>query len=147
LQEQAQTHGKTITINFYNIDKSFYFVDLPGYGYSKMSKEQQIKVGKFTEEYLVKRDNIKLIIMIVDIRHNPSKDDVMMFEFLKNQKLPFYIIANKSDKIAKTKIEDYANNIRKTLGVASDKLIPFSTENRHNLELVLDNLEKNIVDF
>ena len=72
--------GKTRQINFYNMDEKFYFVDLPGYGYSKMSKELQVKVGEFIEEYLFQRENISLIVQLLDIRHKPTKDDMMMFD-------------------------------------------------------------------
>lgn len=107
--------GKTRQINFYNIDDKFYFVDLPGYGYSKMSKLEQEKVGKFTEEYLVKRNTISLIIFLIDIRHKPTENDRLMHDYVMRSNLPFIVLANKADKIAPTKIEAYVEDIKKEL--------------------------------
>ena len=75
-------HGKTRQINFYNMDDKFYFVDLPGYGYSKMSKEMQVKVGAYIEEYLFKREKISLIVQLLDIRHKHTKEDMLMYDYL-----------------------------------------------------------------
>ena len=81
MQEQVASRGKTRQINFYNIDEKIYFVDLPGYGYSKMSKKEQEEVGKFIEEYLFTRENIALTILIIDIRHKPTENDQIMYEY------------------------------------------------------------------
>ena len=120
--------GKTRQINFYNIDNSFYFVDLPGYGYSKMSKQEQEKVGKFTEEYLVKRDTISLIIFLIDIRHKPTENDRLMYSYVMKSNLPFIVLANKSDKIAPTKVESYVEDLKKELD-ADDILAGLEGEN------------------
>ena len=96
LARTSNTPGKTRQINFYNVDDTFYFVDLPGYGFSKMSKQEQIKVGNFIEEYLVVRKNIKLVVFLIDIRHLPSENDKLMYNFIINHNLPCLIIANKS---------------------------------------------------
>ena len=98
--------GKTRQINFYNIDQTFYFVYLPGYGYSKMSKKEQEKVGNFIEQYLINSKNISLIIFLIDIRHNPTENDRIMYNYIIHSKLPFIILANKADKIAPTKVLD-----------------------------------------
>ena len=82
LARTSNTPGKTRQINFYNIDSNFYFVDLPGYGYSKLSKEEQINMGKFIEDYLQKSRNIKLIILLLDIRHNPTQDDLLLYKYI-----------------------------------------------------------------
>ena len=79
--------GKTRQINFYNIDEKFYFVDLPGYGYSKMSKKEQVQVGKFIEEYLFNRKEISLIVFLVDIRHNPTENDKLMYNYVISSKI------------------------------------------------------------
>lgn len=97
--------GKTRQINFYNMDDKFYFVDLPGYGYSKMSKEEQVRCGKFIEEYLQKRTSICLVLLVLDIRHMPTCDDKMMYNYLINTGRPFITVANKADKIAITKVD------------------------------------------
>ena len=83
LARTSSEPGKTRQINFYNIDSKFYFVDLPGYGYSKMSKAEQERVGKFIEEYLFTRNKIELIILLIDIRHKPSENDILMFNYIR----------------------------------------------------------------
>ena len=88
LARTSNTPGKTRQINFYNIDEKFYFVDLPGYGFSKMSKQEKVISGKYIEEYLNKRENISLIILVLDIRHNPTEDDFLMFDYILKTNLP-----------------------------------------------------------
>ena len=142
--------GKTRQINFYNMDDKFYFVDLPGYGYSKMSKELQVKVGAYIEEYLFKRDKISLIVQLLDIRHMPTKDDVMMYEYLLKTNKPFLIVCNKADKIAITKVQGATDTIAgslrlKELGLEGKiKVMPFSSERRIYTEDVWSELEKYI---
>ena len=89
LARTSSEPGKTRQINFYNIDNNFYFVDLPGYGYSKLSKQEQVTMGKFIENYLEKSKNIKLIILLLDIRHNPTEDDLFMYKYILKTNLPF----------------------------------------------------------
>ena len=105
LARTSSEPGKTRQINFYNIDEKFYFVDLPGYGYSKMSKQEQVKVGSFIEQYLKTSNNIALIIFLIDIRHSPTENDKLMYNYIINANIPCLIIANKSDKIAVTKVD------------------------------------------
>ncbi len=131
LARTSSEPGKTRQINFYNIDDIFYFVDLPGYGYSKMSKEEQVKVGQFIEKYLSIRENIKLIILILDIRHKPTEDDKLMYNYIKATNLPFIIIANKADKIAVTKVDEAVEEIKKELKTLTETIvIPFSSERK-----------------
>lgn len=130
LARTSNTPGKTRQINFYNIDNNFYFVDLPGYGYSKLSKEEQITMGKFTETYLERSNNIKLIILLLDIRHNPTADDLLMYKYILKTNLPFMIVANKADKIAVTKVNDYIDHLKKYLGISFTILLPFSSERK-----------------
>ncbi len=115
LARTSSEPGKTRQINFYNIDNKFYFVDLPGYGYSKMSKLEQEKVGKFTEEYLVKRNTISLIIFLIDIRHKPTENDRLMYDYVVRSNLPFIVLTNKADKIAPTKVDSYVEDLKKDL--------------------------------
>ena len=89
LARTSSEPGKTRQINFYNMDQKFYFVDLPGYGYSKMSKAEQDKVGKFIEEYLFTREKISLIALLIDIRHKPGENDILMYNYIKSTNLPF----------------------------------------------------------
>ena len=113
LARTSSEPGKTRQINFYNIDETFYFVDLPGYGYSKMSKQEQEKVGSFIEQYLVKSKNIALVIFLIDIRHNPTENDKLMYDYIIRSGLPFIILANKADKIAPTKVEGEVKDLQK----------------------------------
>lgn len=138
--------GKTRQINFYNMDDKFYFVDLPGYGYSKMPKTLQEQVGKFIEEYLVKRENIALIVQLLDIRHKPTKDDIHMYEFLHTMGIPFMLVANKADKIAVTKVNNYIKEIEEELGIESGiRVFPFSTERRIYTDDIWNELEQYVI--
>ena len=131
LARTSSEPGKTRQINFYNIDSKFYFVDLPGFGYSKMSHTEQEKVGKFIEEYLFNRKNIACIVLLIDIRHNPSENDIMMFNYIRSIGAPHIVIANKADKIAPTKVTSYVENLRKLLEANDDDIIlPFSSEKK-----------------
>ena len=131
LARTSSEPGKTRQINFYNIDDSFYFVDLPGYGYSKMSKKEQEQVGKFIEQYLFHRKEIALIIFLVDIRHNPTENDKLMYHYMISSKLPCMILTNKADKIAKTKVADNVKAIQKQLNPLGDiPILPFSSERK-----------------
>ncbi|MBR3151998.1 MAG: YihA family ribosome biogenesis GTP-binding protein [Clostridia bacterium] len=142
LARTSNTPGKTRQINFYNIDNQFYFVDLPGYGYSKMSKEEQVKSGKFIEDYLEKCENISLIILLLDIRHNPTSDDVHMLDYIKRTNLPFMILTNKADKIAKTKVDAEVERIKEYLGLSFSTVLPFSAERKVYSEEVFKEIEK-----
>lgn len=142
LARTSNTPGKTRQINFYNIDNNFYFVDLPGYGYSKLSKEEQVNMGRFIEDYLEKCQNISLIVLFLDIRHNPTADDVHMLNYIKKTNLPFILVANKADKIAVTKVDNELNKIKEFLGISFTTLLPFSAERKIYSEAVWDEIEK-----
>ena len=145
LARTSSEPGKTRHINFYNMDDIFYFVDLPGYGYSKMSKTEQEKVGKFIEEYLFNRKNISLIVFLLDIRHNPTANDKLMYDYILNSRLPFIIIANKADKIATTKVDSATNEIKKYLNVLDNTtVLPFSSERKIYTDRTWNELEKYI---
>ena len=131
LARTSSQPGKTRQINFYNIDKKFHFVDLPGFGYSKMSKAEQEKVGKFIEEYLFNRKSVSLIILLIDIRHAPGANDILMFNYIRSIGMPYLIIANKADKIASTKVPAYVEDLRKSLQAnENDIILPFSSEKK-----------------
>ena len=131
LARTSSEPGKTRQINFYNIDEKFYFVDLPGYGYSKMSKQEQDKVGSFIEQYLVKSKNIALVIFLIDIRHNPTGNDRLMYDYIIRSGLPFIILANKADKIATTKVEGIVKDLQKKINPIGDStMLPFSAEKK-----------------
>ena len=142
LARTSNVPGKTRQINFYNIDDKFYFVDLPGYGFSKMSKKEKIISGKYIEEYLQNRENISLIIFLLDIRHNPTEDDMLMYDYILRSNLPFIIIANKADKIAITKVKEEVNKIKEILGISYTTILPFSAERKIYTEEVWKEIEK-----
>ena len=131
LARTSSEPGKTRQINFYNIDNLFYFVDLPGYGYSKMSKKEQEQVGKFIENYLFHRKEISLIIFLIDIRHSPTSNDKLMYNYIISSGLPCLILANKADKIAITKVDDTVKALQKELNPIGDiPTLPFSSERK-----------------
>lgn len=123
--------GKTQTINFYNVNEQLYFVDLPGYGYAKVSQTSREKWGKMIEKYLNQSKQLKLVFLLVDIRHEPSANDIQMYEWICYQGFRPVIIATKSDKLSRNQIVKQTSVIRKTLGLKSeDILIPFSAVNK-----------------
>ena len=131
LARTSSEPGKTRQINFYNIDDTFYFVDLPGYGYSKMSKKEQEQVGHFIEEYLAKRQEIALIVFLIDIRHNPTENDKLMYRYIISSGFPCLILANKADKIAVTKVDGVVKDLQKQLNPIGDiPTLPFSSERK-----------------
>ena len=145
LARTSSEPGKTRQINFYNMDDIFYFVDLPGYGYSKMSKAEQQKLGPAIESFLKNSKNINLIILLVDIRHKPSENDKMMMEFIKNTGNRYIVVTSKADKIAKTKVQSYVDDIAKELNVAEDLIFAFSSETKFNKELISDVIAESLL--
>lgn len=146
LARTSSEPGKTRQINFYNIDDTFYFVDLPGYGYSKMSKKEQSQVGKFIEEYLFNRKEISLIIFLIDIRHSPSANDKLMYNYIISSGLPFLILANKADKIAITKVDQAVLDLQKQINPIGDiTTLPFSSERKIYKDEVWKVIEQYIV--
>lgn len=143
LARTSSEPGKTRQLNFYNMDEKFYFVDLPGYGYSKMSKAEQQKVGAFIEEYLFHRKNIILIIFLIDIRHKPTANDKLMYDYCIQAGLPFLVLCNKADKIAITKVDSYVNDIQEVLNPLKDiHFLPFSSERKIYNEKISAEIEK-----
>lgn len=129
------------------MDNKFYFVDLPGYGYSKMSKNEQEQVGKFIENYLFNRNEISLIIFLIDIRHSPTENDRLMYNYIISSGLPCLILANKADKIAITKVDDCVRSLQKLLNPIGDiPTLPFSSERKIYADDVWD-LLNNIYKF
>lgn len=119
--------GKTQTINFYLVNNEFYLVDAPGYGYANLSKKRQRKFGLMMEDYLMNRKNLKQVFMLIDFRHKPSSDDMMMYNFLKHYELPVTIIATKTDKIGITSQQKQRSMILDALDlVVGDDFVMFS---------------------
>lgn len=115
LARTSSQPGKTQTMNFYKINDAFYFVDMPGYGYAKVSKKEREKWGVMIEEYLQKRENIVLVLLLVDSRHEPTEDDLLMYDWLTYYGLDPIIIATKADKISKVRQKKALDNIFNTL--------------------------------
>ena len=135
LARTSSQPGKTQTINFYNINDLLNFVDLPGYGYAKASKTEQEKWAKMIDTYLHNREQLKEVILLVDIRHEPSKNDVQMFEWIKNCGYTGYVIAAKADKLSRSQQIKSVAVIKKTLGVkGSSYIIPFSAVSKSGVE-------------
>lgn len=123
--------GKTQTINFYNINKELYFVDLPGYGYAKASKQEVEKWGKMIEKYLTTSKMLKKVFLLIDIRHEPGANDVMMYDWIINSGFEPVIIATKLDKIKRSQIDKQLKLIRQTLKAPSNiRIVPFSSETK-----------------
>ena len=120
--------GKTQTLNFYNVNNDFYLVDVPGYGYASVSKERQQNFGMMIEEYLTNRENLKEVFLLIDFRHKPTNDDLLMYNFLKYYDLSVTIILTKVDKIGRTLREKQLQLIKDTLNIKEeDKYILFSS--------------------
>ncbi|AVK96036.1 YihA family ribosome biogenesis GTP-binding protein [Lysinibacillus sphaericus] len=121
--------GKTQTLNFYKIEEQLFFVDVPGYGYAKVSKTEREAWGKMIERYITGREELKAVVQIVDLRHPPTADDRMMYDFLKHYSIPCIVIATKADKIPKGKWDKHKKVVKETLDMdKNDPLIVFSSE-------------------
>ena len=143
LARTSSEPGKTRQINFYNVDDNFYFVDLPGYGYIKMSKQEQVKVGNFIEEYLSTCKKIALIVFLIDIRHSPTENDRLMYNYIINTNSPCLVIANKADKIAITKVDSVLQDLQQDLNPLKDlTFLPYSSERRIYSDNVWSYLKK-----
>ncbi len=134
--------GKTQTLNFYLVNKNFYLIDVPGYGYASVSKKTQEKFGMMIEEYLQKRQQLKRVFLIVDFRIKPTEDDVLMYNFLKYYNLPVTIIATKSDKIGGSKKEKCLKQIMDTIDlVVGDDIVVFSSVTKLGREDTINKIE------
>lgn len=139
--------GKTQTLNFYEVNNDFYLIDVPGYGYAEVSKKTREKFGKMIEEYLETRKELKRVFMIVDFRHKPTEDDVLMYNFLKYYNLPVTIVATKADKIGASKKDKYKKQITDTLDlVVGDDLVIFSSITKEGKDKIIKIIEDLSVD-
>jgi len=138
--------GKTRTINFFTINNdSFRIVDLPGYGYAQVSKSESKKWGPMIEEYLMNRDSLRCVFLLVDIRHDPSQMDVQMYEYLRYNNLDGPIVATKSDKISRSSLPKQIKRIREVLGAPEDsEVIPVSSLKRTGVGELVEAIERNI---
>ncbi|EPW2311022.1 ribosome biogenesis GTP-binding protein YihA/YsxC [Listeria monocytogenes] len=127
----SQKPGKTQTLNFYKIEEALFFVDVPGYGFAKVSKTEREKWGVMIETYITSREQLRGVIQIFDLRHKPTEDDRMMYEFLKYYDIPVIVVATKADKIPRSKWQKNAKIVRETLDFdPDDKFVLFSSETK-----------------
>ena len=134
--------GKTQTLNFYKVNDCFYLVDVPGYGYASVSKDTKKKFGLMIEEYLKERKNLKHVFLLIDYRHKPTEDDLLMYEFLKYYNLDITIVATKYDKVGKNSRIKQDKLIKDTLKLSSDdEVITFSTVTKKGRSEVLSIIE------
>ncbi|AMM94085.1 ribosome biogenesis GTP-binding protein YihA/YsxC [Peribacillus simplex] len=143
LARTSSKPGKTQTLNFYIINEAIHFVDVPGYGYAKVSKTERDAWGRMIETYFTSRDQLRAALLIVDLRHPPTKDDIAMYEFLKHYDLPRIVIATKADKIPKGKWQKHLKITRQTLNMErEDELLLFSGETGEGKEQAWGVLKK-----
>ncbi len=129
LARTSSTPGKTQHLNYYRVNDQLYFVDVPGYGYAKVSKSQREVWGKMIEKYLQERETLKLVLQIIDLRHPPTKDDELMYDWLKAYELPVCVVATKADKVPKSRLQKHMKIIKEALVLrGGDPLILFSSE-------------------
>ena len=134
--------GKTQTLNFYDVNDNFYLIDVPGYGYASVDKKTQNKFGMMIEEYLAKRSQLKRVFMLIDFRHKPTEDDMLMYNFLKYYNLPVTVIATKADKIGGSKKQKNLKDILDTIDlVVGDDMVVFSSVTRLGVKEVLKKIE------
>lgn len=139
--------GKTQTINFYHINDALYYVDLPGYGYARANEEVKAKWGKMIENYLHKSPMLKCVFLLIDIRHEPSENDRLMYSWIQNQGYRPVIIATKLDKLKRSQVAKHVKMVRTGLGMEpEDLLIPFSAETKQGREEIWDFIEKTAAD-
>lgn len=142
LARTSATPGKTQTLNFYLANNAFYLVDVPGYGYASINREQQKKMGLMIEDYLENRKVLKRVFMLLDFRIKPTEDDVMMYQFLKYYDIPVTLVLNKVDKVGKSKHEKNIKLIRSTIDIVpGDDIIMFSSLSKEGREDILKKIE------
>ena len=142
LARTSSQPGKTQTINFYNVNDALYFVDLPGYGYAKVSVEVKAKWGKMIERYLKKSKMLKCIFLLIDIRHEPSANDKLMYDWIVSNGYKPVIIATKLDKLKRSQIQKHVKMLREGLGLEKeDVLIPFSAETKQGRDEIWSLIE------
>lgn len=145
LAHVSSTPGKTRTLNFYNINNELRFVDVPGYGYAKVNDKVNLQFGEMMETYISERKNLKAMILLVDLRHNPTADDISMYEFVKYYDVPVILVATKEDKVKRSDIKKNENKIKEKLNFRDeDVLIRFSSLKKLNVERVWEEILKKI---
>lgn len=142
LARTSATPGKTQTINFYNVNKELYLVDLPGYGYARVSEKEKIQWGKLIERYLHSSKQLKAVFLLIDIRHDPSENDRLMYSWIVNQGYNPIIIATKLDKIKRSQVQKHMKMIREGLELVPETMIiPFSAETKQGRDDIWELIE------
>lgn len=137
--------GKTVALNFYNIDDQILFVDVPGYGYAQRNINDRLKFGAMIEEYLEKGDNLKICFLVVDIRHDPTKDDVLMYNYLKHFNKKVVVVATKADKISKNQLIKSVKNVKTVLNISEgDLCFAVSSETKYGISDIDEIIKQNI---
>lgn len=144
LARVSSVPGKTITINFYDVD-GYKFVDLPGYGYAKLSKAERDRFGELMEGYFQSGRNIKLVVQLVDMRHKPSQDDFGMIDFMQQMNIPFIVVCTKADKLKVKEFKRREQEIKEELSMVDEELIiPFSSQTGLGLDKIKQLIEKSL---
>lgn len=144
LARVSSVPGKTITINFYDVD-GYKFVDLPGYGYAKLSKSERDRFGELMEGYFQSERNIKLVVQLVDMRHKPSQDDFGMIDFMQQMDIPFIVVCTKADKLKVKEFKRREKEIKEELSMVDENLIiPFSSQSGLGLDTIKMLIEKSL---
>lgn len=142
LAKTSSQPGKTRLVNFYKINDAFYIVDLPGYGFAKVSHKEKESWGHMIESFLTESPNLLGIIQLLDIRHNPTADDITMMDWIKHYDFPLIVLATKADKLGKTRLKPQMEKIRSQLQLSRDiPIIPFSSQTRYGKETLLEALD------
>jgi len=145
LVKVSGTPGKTRLINFFTINNKLYFVDLPGYGYAKVSKSEKATWGKMMEQYLINRPELKKVALLVDCRHKPTGDDVMMYDWIKHYGYEIIVVATKKDKLTKNELQKSSKVIKETLKLGKeDKILFFSSLKKEGKEELLEEIFKGL---
>ncbi|WP_432408187.1 ribosome biogenesis GTP-binding protein YihA/YsxC [Wukongibacter sp. M2B1] len=147
LARTSSTPGKTQTINFYKINNEFQFVDLPGYGYAKVSKSNKEEWGKIIETYLTTRDKLVEVVQLIDIRHKPTQQDIQMYNWIRHFGFKGIVVATKLDKIKRSQRQKHISQIRKSLDMGKDDiLIPVSSMNREGKEILWETIANTFIE-
>ncbi|QNQ82423.1 YihA family ribosome biogenesis GTP-binding protein [Lactobacillus sp. PV037] len=144
LARTSQQPGKTQTLNFYKVNNELYLVDVPGYGYAKVSKKQREKFGEMIQDYLETRADLKGLVLLVDARHDPTKDDISMFEYAQYLDIPILVVATKMDKLKKMEASQIKQKIGKSLDLDQEHVsfLPFSSVKKLNIDKFWDWIEE-----